>query len=244
MIGEQDLPDFQAPAWFAYRYRWKPLRWLLERHAFIREAFARALPSAVRRELVVTERIVEVPYVLRALQLPLASRILDVGARWSTLSMSLASLGYRPVAVDLGELTNPRSGPDLVRADIRKPPFREGSFDAAVMISTLEHIGVGHYDVRKREDDDVLVMRTLSALVRPGGLLLLTVPFGRAGVGPSQRAYDSRRLREVLVGWDPAETRFFVLKDGRWREAPESEASEADSVIVTRAVALLTLRRP
>src|SRR2546428_155716 len=81
-------------------------------------------------------------------------------------------------------------GPTFVRADMRRPPFRPATFDGATMVSTLEHVGIGFYDPALGSDDDVALMRELRTLVRPGGSLLLTVPFGRSGVGPLQRSYD------------------------------------------------------
>lgn len=236
--------DFHMPARFVYRYRWRLLGWLLERHDSLREAFVRSLPGAVHRELMVTERIVEVPYVLRSLRLPPGSRVLDVGSRWSTLSLGLAALGYRVVALDLVSSPIVGAGPDVVQADIRKPPFRRGALDAAVMISTLEHVGLQAYDARSGENDDFLVMEELRSILRPGGLLLATVPFGRGGAGTFQRSYDGKRLRDLHGGWRAEDLRFFVRHGLLWREATEEEASKVDSARVTQAVALMTLRRP
>jgi len=143
-----------------------------------------------------------VPFVLRALDLAPNSRILDVGSQWSILPVQLAALGYRTVASDLAGLAVRGSGPEVVRADIRRAPFRSGSFDAATMVSTLEHIGIGFYDPRGADDADVEVMKELRRIVRPRGLVVLTVPFGRPGAGPLQRSYDRARLNAVTNGMD------------------------------------------
>ncbi|MGI0149960.1 MAG: class I SAM-dependent methyltransferase [Thermoplasmata archaeon] len=239
-----ELPQFPPTARLAYRYRWRLLGWLLDEHAFLREAFLRAWPRAVHRELVVTERVVEIPFVLRSLRLPPGSRVLDVGSRWSVLPLHLVALGYRAVAVDLDEVLLGRSGPDLVKADLRAPPFRPDSFDAAVMVSTLEHVGIGWYDARTDIDDDLRMMRELRTLVKPGGRLLITVPFGRGGVGRTQRAYDRDRLRAITEGWALEERSFFVKRGMGWQPAAEETAEREDSVDVTHAVALIHLRRP
>ncbi len=235
---------FMPPARFAVRYRLRLLAWLLEGLGVLREALLGAWPRAVRRELAVTERVAELPFVLRALDLPRGSRVLDVGSQWSLLPLFLASEGYETVAADVSPVPIVGSGPAVVRADLRRPPFRAGSFDGATMVSTLEHVGVGFYDARRAEDDDLAVMRALRDLVRPGGLLVLTVPFGRPGVGPHQRAYDPARLRLVAEGWSREATRYLVRKGTAWRESTEAEASTVDSVAETNAVAMLRLRRP
>jgi hypothetical protein len=87
-------------------------------------------------------------------------------------------------------------------------------------------------------------MRELRRILRAGAPLVLTVPFGKSGVGPLQRAYDHDRLRRVSEGWVRGETRFFLRAGSLWREASEESASLADSVDDTHAVALLVLRRP
>lgn len=240
----RELPQFPPAARLAYRYRSRLLGWLLDEHAFLREALRRAWPRAVRRELVVTERVVEIPFVLRSLLLPPGSRVLDVGSRWSVLPLYLVALGYRTVAVDLDEILLGRSGPDLVKADLRASPFRSASFDAAVMVSTLEHVGVGWYDTRTDSEDDLRIMRELRRLVKPGGRLMITVPVGRGGVGRTQRAYDRERLRMIIQGWAVEERFFFVQRGVSWQPASEEIAVREDSVDVTRAVALIHLRRP
>jgi len=70
-----------------------------------------------------------------------------------------------------------------VRADIVNHPFPENSFDVIWCISTLEHFGM---DIATYNEDftldDQLPARALRAMLRilkPGGRILLTVPFGR-----------------------------------------------------------------
>jgi|GEM_PF-1476391 len=239
-----DLPQFQQPARFVYSYRSKWVGWFLEEHAYVRELLYHVWPRFIRRELLVTERIAEIPFVLHFLQLPPGRRVLDVGSRWSLLPLHLAAMGYRTVATDLVALPIRGSGPDVCRADLRKPPFRPASFDGVVIVSTLEHIGLGWYDERKGEADDFRVMRELRSLLKPGGVLLLTVPFGRGGQGPKQRAYDGQRLRRLLEGWIVDGLRFYVRRRAEWRETAEEEASQTDSAVETRGVAMVILRRP
>ncbi len=244
MKREREWATFLPSARFAYRYRWRILGWLLEGHVFLREALYHAWPRAVYRELVVNERIVEVPFALRALDLAPGSRILDVGSQWSVLPLQLAALGYRIVASDLVSLPVRGAGLDIVRADIRMAPFRAGSFDAATMVSTLEHIGVGYYDRRGAEHADAGVMTELKRIVRPRGIVVVTVPFGRGAVGPLQRSYDRARLNAIMAGWTWEMVRFFKRDGPRWVEVSEQQAAAADSAIQTNAVVALRLRRP
>lgn len=237
------VPEFAWPARFDYEYRWKWLGWLLEGHAHLREALLRAWPSAIRRNLAVTERIAEIPFALRGLRLAPGSRVLDVGSRWSALPLHLASLDYRTVAVDIALFSSVGQGTEAVECDMRRPPFKPRSFDGAVMVSTLEHVGIGFYDPQRQADDDVVLMRELHSLVIPGGILVLTVPYGRPAADRHQRVYDRERLQRVTEGWHWEESCYWVKRGSAWQMTDEGVASMAVSVPETRAVAALLLRR-
>ena len=56
-------------------------------------------------------------------------------------------------------------------------------FDVVTCISTIEHVGLGAYgEPPGAKDSDMVAMRRIRELTKPGGLLVLTVPLGEAGV--------------------------------------------------------------
>lgn len=155
--------------------------------------------------LLVNERIVEQPFVFRALAgLREDARILDVGGAESTVGLSLATLGHRVTVVD------PRAYPlthrNLTHAACRldELPDEAPRFDAAVVLSAVEHFGLEHYGLDAADERlDLAALARLRELVVPGGLLVLTVPFaGHAAVDSFQRVYDESGLRELLAGWE------------------------------------------
>ena len=190
----------------------------------------------------INERIVELPYVFGALTRakPDAS-ILDVGAAESTLALSLASLGYEVTALDLRPY--PLTHPNLrtIEADILE--WDPGiNFDVVTCISTLEHVGLGAYgDNSDRFAADTRAFERIHALTRPGGMLVLTVPFGPASADESQRSYDHSRLDRLLERWTTedvtvvrrADDLTWVTDAGDGQDAPEA-----------RRVALVTATRP
>ena len=242
--GGEGPTEFMPSARIAYRYRLRFLGWLLDGHVYLREAFAHALPKAIRRELAVNERIAEVPFALRALDLPRGARVIDVGSRWSALPLELVSLGYRVVATDIAPFPVQGAGFEYVLADMRTPPFKQDSFDGATVVSTLEHVGIGFYDERRDTEDDIVMMNAFLQIVRPGGVLALTVPFGVSGVGRVQRSYDRDRLGRIARGWILDQVHYFVRRGAAWIETTEAEASIADSAVQTEAVAMVRFLRP
>lgn len=155
--------------------------------------------------LLVNERIVEQPFVFTALAgLPGGARIIDVGGSESTVGLSLATLGYRVTVVD--PRTHPLRHPNLEHAacTIDELPEPAEQFQAAVALSAVEHFGLEHYGLTAVDARlDLAALARLRKLVAPGGLLVLTVPFGeQATVDDFQRVYDEAGLSELLQGWE------------------------------------------
>ena len=101
------------------------------------------------------------------------SRVLEVGAGRCLLSLALARLGYRMVALErdassivglgaLRSLTTAATRLTAVRGDLLPAPFQHGVFDAIVCRSVLHHL-----------DDMRAGLRQLNRLLRPGGRLFV-----------------------------------------------------------------------
>ena len=157
--------------------------------------------------LLVNERIAEHPFVFGALAaLAPGARILDVGGSESTVGLSLATLGHRVTVVD--PRPHPLAHPNLTHAACRLDelavPAATARFDAAVVLSAVEHFGLEHYGLEWDDPRaDAAALARLRELVAHGGLLVLTVPFAeQASVDGFQRVYDEAGLRELLRGWE------------------------------------------
>lgn len=78
----------------------------------------------------------------------------------------------------------------------------EERFDVALSISSLEHAGLGRYGDPLDPDADLMAMRDLARLLKPGGRLLVAVPVGAdAVVWNAHRIYGRKRLPRLLDGW-------------------------------------------
>lgn len=157
-------------------------------------------PNEARLEAV-NERIIEVPFVFTALaDLAVPSRILDVGGGESTVGLSLASLGHHVDLVEPGGY--PIRHPNLSVHETTIEDWTEHDApDAVVLLSTIEHIGVGAYARAEAPDLDIDVLVDLWKRSRTGTRLVLTTPYGKAGIDRLQRTYDRERLTRLLTGW-------------------------------------------
>jgi SAM-dependent methyltransferase len=117
-------------------------------------------------------RAVEYPLVSRLLRAGPGEQLLDVGVgRRAEFARLMAERGMNVLAIDaredVGADVGTRRGLLVRRADARQLEFADNSFDRVSAISTIEHI----------EDGDNAAMAELARVLRPGGRLVVTVPF-------------------------------------------------------------------
>lgn len=149
-------------------------------------------------------------------------KALDFGNGGSYLGLIAAQRGFEVTAVDLTSVQWPYTHPQLsfIKGDILKLPFSKEHFDLVINCSTVEHVGlVGRYDVKEnRPDGDLKAMAHLRKLMRPDGVMLLTIPVGQDAVfTPLARVYGTQRLTQLLEGYTVEKEEFWVKdRENRW----------------------------
>ncbi len=151
----------------------------------------------------VNERIIEQPFVFSALgDLDAGAKILDLGGGESTVAFSLASLGFDVTVIE--PQGYPFRHPNLTVFERPYEEFdRSARFDAVVLLSAIEHFGIGWYpgNPDKAESADIDTVASLRELMNDDGLLVLTTPYGPAETTDLERIYDLERLQRLLEGW-------------------------------------------
>jgi SAM-dependent methyltransferase len=193
------------------------------------DAIAAALASGPQRGLTAPpgdERPIEIPWALARARG--ARRVLDAGSAFAEpayLAALLALGADELVAVDLASVDIP--GLHAVVADLRDLPFDDGSFDLALCISTIEHVGFDNsvygIDADRGDDGIARALAELRRVLAPDGRLVVTVPTGaRENHGWFvQLEPNEWRTRFSAGGFETADEETYALGPEGWAAAED-----------------------
>lgn len=133
---------------------------------------------------------------------PHGARVLEIGCAESDWMTPMLAL--RPDLQITGiDWRDPGMRPaPVIRGDVLTQDWPEASLDVAVGISSIEHVGLGHYDHDPIDaDGDRHCMERVARWLKPGGVFYADVPYGRKYevVGTGHRVYDDVALASRLV---------------------------------------------
>jgi SAM-dependent methyltransferase len=189
-----------------------------------------------------TSRVIENQWILNNLTKE-KTKILDVGCCNSFFVFYLLDNGYDTWGIDI------RDCPinNFYKQDISKKTTIPGnSFDIITCVSTIEHIGLGSYGDRKDGKGDLNAMQEIRRILKPKGLLLLTIPYSsvfKIEKGPSDaRLYDSKRLDMLIKGFKIIQEEHFLMLHGRYEKMSKNIADNIypkhrdDSIVCLKLV--------
>jgi SAM-dependent methyltransferase len=215
------------------------------------------------------ERIVEFPWFIS--RLPAGeSRLLDAG---STLNHAhvLPHPKLKEKKLFISTLAPEhwaawQWGVSYVFEDMRDACFKDGYFDNIACISTMEHVGLDNTmlytgEASKNENDGetyAAFLAELRRMLKPGGTLYLSVPFGRHENHGWFQVFDARMVDEVIRRFAPSSHveiiyQYFAegwtvstreaAKDALYFDIHKKKTYDPDHAAASRAVVCLELTR-
>lgn len=207
------------------------------------------------------ERVVEYPWLFSR---GLRGRALDAGsvlnhrhvlerALPAVEELTITTLAPEPLAFT-------SLGVSYLYADLRDLPLRDDRFDEVVCLSTLEHVGMdntfygaGGERAADPGEEAAKALRELLRVVRPGGRIHLSVPFGRREDHGWFRQFDRADAGALFdaAGVGRREETVFAHGPAGWRRVTAGEVAGAaynttpghaeDLAVAARAVLCATV---
>lgn len=140
-------------------------------------------------------------YATGTFDFPLGARVLEIGcaeADWMTPMLALRP-DLQITGIDWRACRRPGT---VIQGDVLTQDWPAASFDAVVGVSSIEHLGLGHYEGDPLDvDGDRHGMERVAQWLTPGGWVYLDVPYASSYRvdGTACRLYDDAALATRLI---------------------------------------------
>ncbi len=182
------------------------------------------------------ERVVEYPWFY--IQLENSDKIiLDAGSTLNQYQILKALDGRKIYLTTLAfegiNVLDPT--PSYIYEDLRELSFKDAMFDTVVCISTLEHVGMDNTfyssDQTKNESDQTAYLKVVNEfkrVLKKGGKLLITVPYGRYKNHQKFQIFDRGMVEKLIATFSPDRytTDYFVYENGQWQFATKEDCEK------------------
>lgn len=161
-------------------------------------------------------RLIEWQFILRNLPQNKKRKILDVGCTGSLFIYELAVRGYEAYGIDTRRYSEKLpSRIRFIRADVTSSPFPANSFDCIILISVVEHIGLGGYKDPIHDDGDFKAMKEFKRILQPEGILFISTVVGNKHIitpNGNQRIYDEKRFHKLLEEFFTVKEEYYIFR--------------------------------
>jgi len=197
-----------------------------------------------------SQRAIEYPWVLEQVKrLKHNALVLDVGCAESLLSHELVAKGFRVVGLDIRDYPFKNKRVYFVKRNVLNTGLPDEVFDAILVVSTIEHIGLSVYGQLTLDDEgDVKAMKELHRILKPKGIIITTPYIGNNPfrVTLTERHYNSMRLQRLVEGFKILEESYFYPRRSdkklSWIKMNRKEID--GQIFIETGLACLVLMKP
>jgi len=177
-----------------------------------------------------SERIIEYPFVISNLDLPMGSKVLLVGCAGDPLSTILPVLNYNVVGIDVKFVPIKYSKFEFKQMDVRTISFPDEYFEGVVAVSTIEHVGMMSDDAL----GDTKALNEIHRVLKKRGIFIMTTPYGKWPKDKRfERLYDYESIDKLLRKFIVEKLEIYkVDSDSCWSPVPEQKISRKDKAVV------------
>ena len=192
----------------------------------------------------IDERIIEYPWLFA--NLPLSSTIiLDAGSILNHELIAGTNLSEKRkihimTLAPEGNNYLQDQGVSYLYGDLREIPIKDNYYDAVVCLSTLEHIGCDNsiYSNNKEHEEKALAdflkaIQEFRRVLKVGGSLFVTVPFGKYQFFGNFQQFDLNLLERAIHGFGKAEVLkkdFYKYNSDGWQKADAQDCADCQYV--------------
>jgi len=139
--------------------------------------------------------------------------ILEIGANEEPIAQALFDIGYLDVTgIDLFHYKY-KANFTFIQANLFQYDFKGKLFDVIICLSTVEHMGLNVYSQKEKEDKDIETMHKIASLLKPNGVVYLTIPFGIhfKVVSSPARIYTTETIQSRITPLFRVEKRLYFM---------------------------------
>jgi SAM-dependent methyltransferase len=196
----------------------------------------------------IDERIVEYPWVIANIPKDRAS-LLDAGSAINFDSI-LSHQKLTNKKITIANL-NPETrcfwsrGISYIFGDMRKLPFTSDIFEIVTCISSLEHVGMDNTKIysdnnefnENKKEDYLTAVTELKRVLKAGGTLLITVPYGKYDDFGFFQQFDRNMVDKIKSLFDADKVRetYFKYENQSWKLSTANDCDSAEYITADKA---------